>query len=134
MHFIRIFSKQFIKERSVILMFENNNENYILTIEEACEQLRIGKSGLYQLMRTNNSKHLKSVATGKFPLPVFMNTSTINALVNNKYTHLTTRSFPKKQGQNEVRAPFTIYFSPRKKGFPNFGKPLNLLNNLLITR
>lgn len=48
-------------------MFENNNGNYILTIAEACEQLKIGKSGLYQLMRTNQLKAFKIGRKWKIP-------------------------------------------------------------------
>lgn len=48
-------------------MFEENYENYILTIEEACEQLKIGKSGLYQLMRSNHLKAFKIGRNWKIP-------------------------------------------------------------------
>ena len=59
-------------------MFENNNENYILTIEEACEHLRIGKSGLYQLMRTKQLKAFKIGRNWKIPA------SSIYEYINNK--------------------------------------------------
>lgn len=48
-------------------MFEENYENYILTIDEACEQLKIGKSGLYQLMRSNQLKAFKIGRNWKIP-------------------------------------------------------------------
>lgn len=59
-------------------MFENNNENYILTIDEACEQLRIGKSGLYQLMRTKQLKAFKIGRNWKIP------SSSIYEYINSK--------------------------------------------------
>lgn len=43
------------------------DENYILTIDEACEQLRIGKSGLYQLLRSNQLKAFKIGRNWKIP-------------------------------------------------------------------
>jgi excisionase family DNA binding protein len=49
-------------------MYGENRENYILTIEEACEQLRIGKSGLYQLIRTKQLKAFKIGRNWKIPL------------------------------------------------------------------
>ena len=48
-------------------MFEENSKNYILTIEEACEQLKIGKSGLYQLMRTKQINAFKIGRNWKIP-------------------------------------------------------------------
>lgn len=43
-------------------MYEYNHENAIITLDEACEQLQIGKSSLYQLMR---SKQLKAFKIGR---------------------------------------------------------------------
>lgn len=48
-------------------MFEENTGNYILTIEEACEQLKIGKSGIYRLMRTKKLKAFKIGRNWKIP-------------------------------------------------------------------
>lgn len=50
-----------------MIMFEETNENYILTIDEACEQLRIGKSGLYQLLRSNQLKSFRIGRNWKIP-------------------------------------------------------------------
>lgn len=59
-------------------MFEENNENFILTIEEACEQLKIGKSGLYQLMRSNQLRAFKIGRNWKIPQ------SSISEYIHNK--------------------------------------------------
>lgn len=48
-------------------MFEENYENYILTIDEVCGQLKIGKSGVYQLMRSNQLKAFKIGRNWKIP-------------------------------------------------------------------
>lgn len=48
-------------------MYEEINENYILSIDEACEQLKIGKSGLYQLMRSGQLKAFKIGRNRKIP-------------------------------------------------------------------
>lgn len=48
-------------------MFDCNNENPIISIDDACDQLQIGKSGLYQLLRTKQLKAFKIGRNWKIP-------------------------------------------------------------------
>lgn len=48
-------------------MYDEINNEYILNLEEACEQLKIGKSSLYQLMRNKELKAFKIGRNWKIP-------------------------------------------------------------------
>lgn len=50
-------------------MFIDTNEKSIISLEEACEQLQIGKSSLYQLLRSGELKAFRIGRNWKIPSP-----------------------------------------------------------------
>lgn len=59
-------------------MLEYINENPIISLEDACEQLQIGKSGLYHLLRTKQLKAFKIGRNWKIP------STSINEYIQNQ--------------------------------------------------
>lgn len=48
-------------------MFIDTNEKSIISLEETCEQLQIGKSSLYQLLRSGELKAFRIGRNWKIP-------------------------------------------------------------------